>query len=193
VIDPKVDEMALREYYWKDEKRLRKIFSLSLHDLNDRGRLTKKFTRGQIDSYIDKVMRHIESRAPLRQMPGLVKFGPHYGVGNVLERRTGVRSGGSDADADTETDTESGTNADVGGAEVGPIATAVTLVEITIAVTFLGFPLQEIEDPVKYYTNEIAKSPFVSSSTVVAMSTIANLLSFVSDLSLFVQNIEKEN
>jgi hypothetical protein len=91
---------------------LRRIFQLTLHDLNNRRLLLKVYSIEELDGYIERLVEAIAERRAVRDLPVLEEWDSRYGVG----KRYGV-----------------------GIAEVGPVATAAAAVEVALwATVFIG-------------------------------------------------------
>jgi len=212
--DIRVDEIYLQAYF-ENTSFLRKLFQLSLYDLNKKGILQKKFKETEIDNYIEKVIEFIGTKKGLKELPGLVKFGPNYGIGVLIGDEDS--EAGSDTDSDigsevlsdtgSEADSDTGSNAFV-FSEVAGVATILIPVEgiavATVLIPVVAFGMGEVEvdgyvDPennqgiIGSYNNVLE----LSKDGIRAIQTIEKMLSFASDLALFIKNNEnyfgKEN
>ncbi|HEX2296405.1 MAG TPA: hypothetical protein VHN37_13995 [Actinomycetota bacterium] len=104
-------DMAALERFLEDPERLRRIFQLCLHDLNDRRLLANVYPTDEIDDYVDRLIEAIRERRGVRDLPVLEEWDERYGVGPAF------------------------------GAlfvEVGPLATAVALVEVGAWTTVIA-------------------------------------------------------
>lgn len=101
-------DMAAADHFFRDPDALRRVYQLTLHDLNNRRILQGVYAPEEIDEYVDRVVEHIQGRGSIRDEPKLEMWDEHYGVG---------------------------TGYGVGEAEVGPVATAVALVEVGAAIS----------------------------------------------------------
>jgi hypothetical protein len=101
-------DLAAADHVFRDPDATRRIYQLTLHDLNRRGLLQDRHTDEEIDDYVDRLVESIQQRRSIQDLPELERWDENYGVG---------------------------TGYGVGEAEVGPVATVGALVEVGVAVT----------------------------------------------------------
>jgi hypothetical protein len=106
-------DMAAIDHFREDREFLRRIFQVTLHDLNNRRILENVYSTEQLDDYIDRLTSAIHERRGIRDFPVLEAWDERYGIGPGY-----------------------------GGlfVEVGPLVTAAVGVEFAAAVTVWGFP-----------------------------------------------------
>ncbi|HVF06721.1 MAG TPA: hypothetical protein VNA20_17935 [Frankiaceae bacterium] len=75
-----LDEAAT-EHAFVDPEFLRRAYSLTLHDLNERGLLLTRHPREDIDDFVERLVTAIQERRPLREIPTFEQWDEHYGVG----------------------------------------------------------------------------------------------------------------
>lgn len=109
-------DLEAADHVFRQPDALKKLYQISLHDLNDRGLFTRHYALEEIDRYIDSLVDAIGKRAPRAELPRLEEWDRSYGVGAEF----GVV------------------------AEVGPVATveAVAAATIAIPVEVLGLSEQ---------------------------------------------------
>jgi hypothetical protein len=86
----------------------RRTLELSLYDLNDRAILNRRYSKQELDDYIDSVAAAVAARRPTKEFPTLEEWDSNYGVG----KRFGL-----------------------GCVEVGPVATVAAAAQAAIAFT----------------------------------------------------------
>jgi hypothetical protein len=101
-------DIAAADHFFRQPDVCRRMYQLTLYDLNNRGLLKSTYTPEQLDSYIDDMVAGIQERKPIRELPELERWDMHYGVG---------------------------TGYGVGEAEVGPAVTAVAVAEVAVPAT----------------------------------------------------------
>lgn len=89
-------------------ERVRELYQIGLYDINDKGILTRSYSRDELDDYIDRMIRGVQQGLPIRELPTLEQWDRHYGVG---------------------------TGYGFGEVEVGPVATAAIAAEFAAAFT----------------------------------------------------------
>jgi hypothetical protein len=101
-------DLAAADHFFRQRDVLRRVYQLTLHDLNNRRLLQNVYSPDEIDDYVERQVEAILDRRSIREVPELERWDEHYGVG---------------------------TGFGVGEAEVGPIATVGVFVEVGIAAT----------------------------------------------------------
>lgn len=72
-------DLAAAEHAFQDEQFLRRIYSLTLHDLNNRGLLQNRYPAAEIDAYVERMVEGIRGRRPLGDEV-LEEWDEHYGI-----------------------------------------------------------------------------------------------------------------
>jgi hypothetical protein len=101
-------DLAAADHFFRQPDALRRMYQLTLHDLNNRRLLQNVYSSEEIDDYVDRLVQSIQERRSIRELPELERWDDHYGVG---------------------------TGYGVGETEVGPAATAIAAVEVGVIVT----------------------------------------------------------
>jgi hypothetical protein len=73
-------DLAAAEHLFSDPAVLRRVFQLTLHDLNTRRLLEGDYTTAQLDQYIDEVVYAIQQKRPIREFPRLESWDDYYGI-----------------------------------------------------------------------------------------------------------------
>jgi hypothetical protein len=68
----------------KSPKTLRNVLGLALHDVNEKGILQKRYSRKQINAYIDSVVVALQKGKSARNLPELEVWDRSYGVGRAF-------------------------------------------------------------------------------------------------------------
>lgn len=101
-------DMAGADHVLRQPEVLRRIYHLTLYDLNNRRLLQEVYSTEHLDDYIERLVESVQARLPIREHPKLETWDANYGVG------TGFGAVQS---------------------EVGPVATAVAIAEGLLALT----------------------------------------------------------
>lgn len=101
-------DMAAADHVFRNPDIMRRIYRLTLADLNNRRLLENVYTTDQINAYVDDLVAAVQERRPIRALPKLERWDANYGVG---------------------------TGYGVGEAEVGPVVTVGVFVEVGIAIS----------------------------------------------------------
>lgn len=159
-----LDRAAL-EKVWNDQTFLRDVFTMNLADLNRRGILSRSYSTKELGGYIEKVLAHYKARAPLSKMAKLEKFGPRYGIGYGY--------------------------GDAMDAEATAVSTVIAVVEGGAAITVL-IPI-DISLMGRTIDRHLSSAFLSDDEGLKAAATVSRVLSFASDLALFVKNLDKES
>jgi hypothetical protein len=144
-----------------DRRALRNALQLTLHDLNRRGLLQRKYPKKAIDDYSTQIVDVAVTGKSLRRVPALESWDRNYGIGGAF-----------------------------GGlwAEVVPFVTAVAFVEIAAAVTVgVDHDLHPIAPDLADMTAGARRG---DRNQVEALAMYGKLLGFSGELLLHVANFE---
>jgi hypothetical protein len=139
---------------------LKVILGLTLHDINRRGILQKKYSRKAIDDYIDRIVKVAVTGKSLRNEPPLESWDRNYGIGKAF-----------------------------GGlwVEVGPFITAAVGVEFAAAITVFGHPPDTIQPNLDVMTAGARRG---DRKQIEALAMYGKLLAFGGELMMHVANFE---
>jgi hypothetical protein len=101
-------DLVAADHFFRREDVVRRVYRLTLHDLNRQELLQERHSEEEIDEYVDRLTESILARRPISDIPELERWDDNYGVG---------------------------TGYGVGEVEVGPIVTAGILVEVGVIAT----------------------------------------------------------
>jgi hypothetical protein len=73
-------DVAAAEHAFQAPDFLRRIYRLTLYDLNNRRLLQNTYSTEQIDDYVDRMVEAIRQRRAIREQPTLEEWDDHYGV-----------------------------------------------------------------------------------------------------------------
>lgn len=104
---PELD-MAGAEHALRDPDFLRRVYTLLLHDINNRRLLQNVYSTQELDDYVNGMVGALQERRAIRDIPSLEAWDDHYGVG---------------------------TGYGVGEAEVGPVVTVIGGAEAGVVVS----------------------------------------------------------
>jgi hypothetical protein len=157
-------DMAAFAHFTRDPTFLRRVFQITLHDLNDRRILENHYSAKDIDDYIDRVIDAIQARRPIRDFPVLEAWDNNYGIG----------LGQGDALF----------------AEVGPIATLGIFVEVgAIATVWVG---ADSDLQVKALSREVfAEALRGDPDAARKLATVGALLKLAGEVHLHAINFER--
>lgn len=149
----------------EDEVFLRKVFTMSLDDVNRRGILSKTYSPAEIRSFVRKTLQEHKEGKSIKERTKLDEFGPGYGIGYGY--------------------------GDVLSAEATSISTVAVAVEGIAGVTVLV--VAPIGVATAMSLDRHFTGAFLSDREGLrTAATISKLLSFGSDLAAFVDNLENE-
>ena len=73
-------DLAAAEHAFQNPEFLRRIYRLTLHDLNNRRLLENTYTNEEIDAYVERMVTAIQERRPISEGPTLEEWDANYGV-----------------------------------------------------------------------------------------------------------------
>lgn len=74
-------DLAVVEHLFLDPDVLKRVYTLTLYDLNNRRLFDNVYTTEEIDEFVDEAVRAIVERRPLRDFPELESWDDRYGIG----------------------------------------------------------------------------------------------------------------
>jgi hypothetical protein len=157
----KTDIKALDHIMSKPEK-LRQCYELSLHDLNERGVLTKKYTREEINDFIGKSLDALQRKLPLKEHPTLETWDDQYGVQTCVAAIA---------------------------CEAGVFGTVAAAAEAAMHVTAVGPESMSMNR--EGLQGQINKSFMGDEESVKSLSILGKLIDFAGELNTHVQNFER--
>jgi hypothetical protein len=73
-------DIAAAEHAFQNPEFLRRIYRLTLYDLNNRRLLENTYTSEEIDAYVERMVAAIQERRPIGDDPTLEEWDANYGV-----------------------------------------------------------------------------------------------------------------
>jgi hypothetical protein len=101
-------DLAAADHFFRREDALKRVYQLTLRDLNRQELLQERYSDEEIDEYVERLAEAILARRPISEIPELERWDDNYGVG---------------------------TGYGVGEVEVGPVATLGAIVEVGLFTT----------------------------------------------------------
>lgn len=159
-IQNKVDfDLEAADHLLKDVNVLTRVLKLFMNDLNGKGILLKRYPQEEIDTFVNAMVAAIRDRKPISEHPKLEEWDRNYGVG-------GFHFG-------TEV------------VEVGPAATAYTVVEVGLFVTVA---VAEAATPT---SDSLEQATAGDAAQLTKLATLSKILQFRSDLMLHAFQFER--
>jgi hypothetical protein len=154
-------DLAVADHFFRQPDALRRLYGITLHDLNDRELLQERHSDEEIDDYVDRLVESIGQRLPIRVLPELERWDENYGVG---------------------------TGYGVGEVEVGPVATVPAVVEVVLPVTVV-IPVAVFGEAVK--AESVQRAVSGDSQAVRMIATAAALFRLAGDVLIHAEEFER--
>jgi hypothetical protein len=156
-------DLAATEHFLGHQDVLRRMFQLTLHDLNNRRLLENVHTTDEVDGYIEEVIQAIYERRAVRDFPTLESWDNNYGTGRG--------------------------QGDAVFLEVGPAVTAVALVEVLAAAT-VAVPVAAVVDG-DVIVARINDAPSGDPVAATTLATAGAILRLAGDMLVHANNFER--
>jgi hypothetical protein len=159
-------DMAAIEHFLTDPRLLRRIFQVTLHDLNNRRILENVHSADELDDYIDRLITAIQERRGVRDFPVLEAWDERYGIG--------PGNGGL-------------------WVEVGPLVTVAVGVELAAAVTVFGMPPQGGDSMINSLSRQDVLGDALRGDPLAArhLATVGAMLKLAGEIQIHATNFER--
>jgi len=155
-------DLQIVNHVFSQTERIKQLYQLALHDVNDKGILTRRYSQDELNQHIDLMVEGVQSGLPIRDLPTLETWDRYYGVG---------------------------TGYGFGEAEVGPAVSAVVVAEIIAAGT-IAIPVAVFGAAAPVTNQLVLNSLSGDKESTRALDILTRMHDFASDLMIHVQSFE---